>query len=99
MENIHISLDDVTETASRIRHLSDAMYEDLTAMKKDMNLLSGTWISEGSEEIRNRFNMLSARFEDQKDVIDSYSDFLTYTASVYDTLETTITGNAADISV
>ena len=56
MENIHISLDDVTETASRIRQLSDAMYEDLTAMKKDMNLLSGTWISEGSEEIRNRFN-------------------------------------------
>ena len=79
MENIHISLDDVTETASRIRQLSDAMYEDLTAMKKDMNLLSGTWISAGSEEIRNRFNMLSARFEDKKDVIDSYSDSLTYT--------------------
>ena len=82
MENIHISLDDVTETASRIRQLSDAMYEDLTAMKKDMNLLSGTWISEGSEEIRNRFNMLSARFEDQKDVIESVLVLMLFFASL-----------------
>ena len=99
MENIHISLSDVTDTAARIRQLSNAMYEDLCEMKKQMNLLDGTWISDGSEEIRNRFNMLSARFEDQKDVIDGYSDFLSYTVSVYDTLESTITGNASDIRV
>ena len=52
---IQISLAEVAETASRIRSLNQQMFDSLSEMKKEMNLLSGTWISDGSEEIRSRF--------------------------------------------
>ena len=97
MSEIRISLSEVAETASRIRALNQQMYDELSEMKKEMNLLNGTWISDGSEEIRSRFNMFAARFERQKEVIDSYAKYLDLTVSSYDTLESAITGNASGI--
>ena len=64
-------------------------------MKKEMNLLIGTWISDGGEEIRSRFNMFASRFEKQKEYIDSYARFLDLTVASYDSLESTIAGNAS----
>ena len=97
MDQISISLNEVSETASRIRQLNQMMYDALSEMKKEMNLLSGTWISEGSEEIRSRFAMFAGRFDRQKTVIDEYARFLELTVSSYDSLESTITGNASGI--
>ncbi len=97
MDQISISLNEVSETASRIRQLNQMMYDALSDMKKEMNLLSGTWISEGSEEIRSRFAMFAGRFDRQKTVIDEYARFLELTVSSYDSLESAITGNAAGI--
>jgi len=97
MNEIKISLQEVNDTAERIAALNEDMYERLCAMKQEMNSLGGTWISDGSEEIRNRFNMFAARFEKQREDIASYSKFLKLTVQSYDTLETTITGNAAGI--
>ncbi|MCR4950802.1 MAG: pore-forming ESAT-6 family protein [Solobacterium sp.] len=97
MSEIRISLSEVAETASRIRALNQQMYDELSEMKKEMNLLNGTWISDGSEEIRSRFNMFASRFERQKEVIDSYAKYLDLTVSSYDTLESAITGNASGI--
>lgn len=95
MANIRISLAEVSDTASRIRSLNAQMYNDLMEMKKDMDLLNGTWVSDGSQEIRSRFNLFARRFEKQKAVIDSYARFLDLTVQSYDTLESTITGNAS----
>jgi uncharacterized protein YukE len=97
VEQISISLNEVSETASRIRQLNQMMYDSLNEMKQEMNLLSGTWISDGSEEIRTRFGMFANRFERQKTVIDEYARFLELTVSSYDSLESAITGNAAGI--
>ena len=97
MDQISISLNEVSETASRIRQLNQMMYDALLEMKKEMNLLSGTWISEGSEEIRSRFAMFAGRFDRQKTVIDEYARFLELTVSSYDSLESAITGNASGI--
>ncbi|MBQ3459901.1 MAG: pore-forming ESAT-6 family protein [Solobacterium sp.] len=97
MDQISISLNEVSETASRIRQLNQMMYDALSEMKKEMNLLSGTWISEGSEEIRSRFAMFAGRFDRQKTVIDEYARFLELTVSSYDSLESAITGNASGI--
>ena len=97
MDQISISLNEVSETASRIRQLNQMMYDALSDMKKEMNLLSGTWISEGSEEIRSRFAMFAGRFDRQKTVIDEYARFLELTVSSYDSLESAITGNASGI--
>ena len=97
MDQISISLNEVNETAGRIRQLNQMMYDALTEMKKEMDLLSGTWISDGSEEIRSRFTMFANRFERQKTVIDEYARFLELTVSSYDSLESAITGNASSI--
>lgn len=95
--NINISLAEVSEAASKMRSLNEMMYNDLDMLKKDMNSLDLSWISDGSTEIRTRFNLLSSKFDEYKAIIDSYVNFLELTVSSYDSLESTITNNAAGI--
>lgn len=97
MANIQISLQEVTDTANRIRSLNNLMHEELSDMKKEMNLLGGAWISDASETIRSQFNLFANRFERQKETIDEYAKFLDLTASSYDSLETTINSNASNM--
>ncbi len=71
------------------------MYELLMNMKKEMDNTNISWISEAGETIRSRFNQFAARFDRQKEIIDTYAKFLDMTVSSYDTLETTINSNAS----
>ncbi|MBQ6223483.1 MAG: pore-forming ESAT-6 family protein [Solobacterium sp.] len=95
MNNLKISLAEVSECASRIRILNQNMYELLMNMKKEMDNTNISWISEAGETIRSRFNQFAARFDRQKEIIDTYAKFLDMTVSSYDTLETTINSNAS----
>ena len=97
MDNLRISFAQVSECAARIRACNQQMYEDLNRMKKDMNQTNASWISDGAEAIRGRFNQFAARFDTQKETIDTYARFLDRTVESYDTLETTITSNAQGI--
>ena len=99
MANIHISLQEVQDTANQLRSLNMLMDEELNAMKSEMNRLDSSWISDGSLEIRNKFNLFSTRFEKQKETINQYAKFLDLAVSSYDTLETTITSNALGMQV
>ncbi len=99
MANIHISLQEVQDTANQLRSLNMLMDEELNAMKSEMNRLDSSWISDGSLEIRNKFNLFSSRFEKQKETINQYAKFLDLAVSSYDTLETTITSNASGMQV
>lgn len=98
MDTIQISLQEVSGAASRISSLNQQIYDLLQAMKKDMNALDVSWISDGGREIRCRFNVFSARFDNQKSVIDAYVRFLEMTVSSYDSMESAITGNAATMA-
>ena len=84
MSNIQISLAEVSDTAAKLRSTNQMMYDDLTAMQKEITSLNGTWVSDGGEE---KYRVL----------IDAYAKFLDTTVSSYDSLETTITGNASGI--
>ena len=99
MANIQISLQEVQDTANQLRSLNMLMDEELNAMKSEMNRLDSSWISDGSIEIRNKFNLFSSRFEKQKGTINEYAKFLDLAVSSYDTLETTITSNASGMQV
>ena len=99
MATIHISLQEVQDTANQLRSLNMLMDEELNAMKSEMNRLDSSWISEGSLEIRNKFDLFSSRFEKQKETINQYAKFLDLAVSSYDTLETTITSNASGMQV
>ncbi|MCF0115171.1 MAG: pore-forming ESAT-6 family protein [Erysipelotrichaceae bacterium] len=95
MNNIRITLAQVSECAESIRTQNRILMEQLQMIKKDMNDLSATWQSDSSETIRMKFNQFALRFEVQKDIIDSYAKFLDFTVSSYDTLESSINANAA----
>lgn len=99
MATIHISLQEVQDTANQLRSLNMLMDEELNAMKSEMNRLDSSWISDGSLEIRNKFNLFSSRFEKQKETINQYAKFLDLAVSSYDTLETTITSNESGMQV
>lgn len=99
MATIHISLQEVQDTANQLRSLNMLMDEELNAMKSEMDRLDSSWISDGSLEIRNKFNLFSSRFEKQKETINQYAKFLDLAVSSYDTLETTITSNASGMQV
>lgn len=99
MANIQISLQEVQDTANQLRSLNMLMDEELNAMKSEMNRLDSSWISDGSLEIRNKFNLFSSRFEKQKETINQYAKFLDLAVSSYGTLETTITSNASGMQV
>lgn len=97
MNGIRISLDEVNEVSMQIASLNAAMNEHLGAMKRDMNSLDGNWISDAGMAIRSRFNGFSARFERQKEVIDSYVRFLHLTVASYESLESAIASNAQNM--
>ena len=97
MDELKISLAEVTECATKIRDFNQMMYEQLSLMKKDMNDTSVSWISDAGEAIRSRFNQFATRFDTQKEIIDSYAKFLDQTVDHYNTLETTIHSNASSM--
>ncbi len=99
MDNIKISLAEVSNCSQLIRTINQRMYEQLQMIKKDINELNSTWISESAETIRSKFNMFANRFDMQKETIDSYSKFLDLTVSSYDSLETSINANASNFTV
>lgn len=96
MEDIRISLNEVSECANRLRELGNKMYDHLQIIKKEMDSLNGSWISESGETIRGKFNVFSNRFDQQREVIQSYGSFLDLTVSSYDSLENTINANASN---
>ena len=97
MDNLKISLGQVSDCAAKIRSCNNEMFEDLSRIRKEMDNTSVSWMSDGAEAIRSRFNQFAPRFEQQKELIDTYARFLDRTVESYDSLETTITSNAQGI--
>ena len=96
MEEIRISLPEVSETAAQIRNCNASLDEILSSVNRMMNELNSIWISDGQEMLLSRFQKFAARFIDESEVIESYAQFLDNTVSDYDSLETTITANASN---
>lgn len=93
-DTINISLAEVTNTASTIKTLNQSLTSNLEEIKGSMNNLAGSWESEGSEAIRSKFNALQPRFDNYREIVESYAQFLDRTVEAYNTTETTITSNA-----
>ena len=60
-----------------------------------MNSLQSTWQSEASNTIITNFNKLESKFQDYKNVIDSYGTFLESTVDSYTQTESSINNNAS----
>lgn len=95
MDQIKISLGEVSNLANQIRLINTNLDDVLNYVKQLMNELNGVWNSDGATAIMNRFVQFSSRFEKESKTIENYARFLDYTVASYDNLESTITGNAS----
>lgn len=93
-DSIKISTQVLTDTAQKVRNCNTAMDEKLADINQKMNDLQSTWKSDAAEDIRAAMNAMKPRFEQYKNVIESYAKFLINTAQSYETTESAIQGNA-----
>ena len=94
--NIRITLPELTETAARIRNCNSTLDDILSYVSRIMHDLNSIWLSDGEEMLLSRFQKFSGKFIDESEVIESYARFLDATVTDYDSLESTITANAAN---
>ncbi|MBQ6492728.1 MAG: pore-forming ESAT-6 family protein [Erysipelotrichaceae bacterium] len=98
MENIRITLPEVSETAAQIRNCNATLDDILSFVSRTMNELNSIWESDGQEMLLSRFQRFATRFIDESEVIESYARFLDSAVSDYDSLESTIVANASSFN-
>ena len=96
MDNIKITLPEVSSAANNIRNINASMDNILNDVNKMMNDLSNVWKGTTGETIVNRFKKFATRFIDESQTIEEYAKYLDYTVSSYDSLESTLSSNAAN---
>ena len=96
MDDIRITLPEVTNAAANIRTINTSLDDVLNSVSRMMADLSAVWKGTAGETIVQRFNKFASRFIDESETINKYAQFLEYTVSSYDSLESTITSNASN---
>lgn len=96
MDQINISLAEVSNIAASIRNYNANLDEILSYVSRTMNELNSVWESQGQETLLQSFQKFSTRFIEESEVLESYANFLDTTVSDYDSLESTIVANATN---
>ena len=94
-DSIKISTQVLTDTAQKVRNCNNAMDAKLADINKNMNDLEATWKSDAANDIRAAMNALKPKFEQYKNVIESYAKFLVNTAQSYEVTEGAVQSNAS----
>lgn len=97
MSQIHVSIQEIRDTAITLRKLNDELGRCLQDMLAQMNYLEDSWSSVTSQTIRDKFNALAPHFEQYASVIDSYANYLETTATNYEATEATLHQNASSM--
>ncbi|HBM98605.1 MAG TPA: WXG100 family type VII secretion target [Ruminococcus sp.] len=93
-DGIQISTQVLLDTADKVRSINTALDSKLTEINQKMNELQATWKSDAATDIRTAMNALKPRFEEYKNVVESYAKFLVNTAQSYETTEGAVQNNA-----
>ncbi len=94
-EGIKISTQTLHDTAEKVRSINNTLDSKLADINKQMNALEATWKSDGATDIREAMNALKPKFEQYKNVIESYAKFLVNTAQSYESTESAVQTNAS----
>ena len=95
-DGIQISTQVLLDTADKVRTINSTLDQKLADINKNMNDLEATWKSEGANDIRAAMNALKPRFEEYKNVVESYAKFLVATAQNYESTESAVQSNARE---
>lgn len=93
-DSIKISTQVLVDTAEKVRSINKNLDDRLAEINSNMNALEATWKSDAATDIRKAMNDMKPRFEEYKNVVESYAKFLVNTAQSYDTTEGAIQNNA-----
>lgn len=94
-DGIQISTQVLLDTADKVRSINATLDQKLADINKNMNDLQSTWKSDAADDIRAAMNALKPRFEEYKNVVETYAKFLVNTAQNYETTEGVIQSNAS----
>ena len=94
-DGIQISTQVLHDTADKVRTINNTLDSKLADINKNMNDLEATWKSDAASDIRAAMNALKPRFEEYKNVVESYAKFLVNTAQNYESTESGIQSNAS----
>ena len=94
-DGIQISTQVLLDTADKVRTINATLDQKLADINKNMNDLEATWKSDAATDIRAAMNALKPRFEEYKNVVESYAKFLVNTAQNYESTESGIQSNAS----
>lgn len=94
-DSIQISTQVLLDTAEKVRNINNTLDSKLTDINKSMNDLEATWKSDAASDIRAAMNAMKPRFEEYKNVVESYAKFLVNTAQSYESTESAIQTNAS----
>ena len=97
METIKITLEEVENTAERIKIISEVLNETLNEIHHEIMSLDTVWMSESSEALKEQFLKFSNRFPMFKETIDNYAHFLLMTVQTYQNVEASIHSNASSL--
>ncbi len=95
MEDIRITLPEVSNCAANIRTINVNLDEVLSSVQRMMLDLRNVWKGTAGEAIVTRFQKFALRFIEENQTIEEYAKFLDYTVSSYDSMESTIVSNAS----
>lgn len=96
-DQIKITMPEVSNTAMKMRSLNVQLDDVLKHITNLINDLSSVWQSEGAETYATKFKTFANHFVVESETIEKYCKFLDYTAQSYDSVESTITANAANM--
>lgn len=94
-DGIQISTQVLLDTADKVRTINNTLDSKLADINKNMNDLEATWKSDAASDIRAAMNALKPRFEEYKNVVESYAKFLVNTAQNYESTESGIQSTAS----
>ncbi|MBQ7354735.1 MAG: WXG100 family type VII secretion target [Clostridia bacterium] len=89
-DSIQISTQVLMDTAEKVRTINNNLDTKLAEINKSMNALEATWKSDAASDIRAAMNAMKPRFEEYKNVVESYAKFLVKTAESYEATESSI---------
>jgi len=96
MDEIRITLADVSNASTNIKQINMNLDDTLSQISRCMSELNSLWKGNAGETIVSNFNKFANRFIDESETINEYANFLEYTISSYDSLESAITTNASN---
>lgn len=95
MADIKITFGEVKTKAGQIRTCNENLSDYLTQIKTKISNLDVEWTSDTSDTIREKINGMQGKFNDYKNIIESYAKFLETTVELYEATESTLNSNAS----